>query len=149
MRRFYAFPECALLGGQIHNRCAFKCTIGVQAPYPYPLLLVLTTEETAAGTPQDRRGNGGGARVRGEALSHHTNWNGKQWDVTNYGIGARDGTYAISRDRTGELNTGAQLSYNPIQPMVGSSRARRVSEAARHPPALATDPETDATKHAE
>lgn len=40
-------------------------------------------------------------RVRGEAL-HPVLWRGKQWAVTEYGVEALDGTYAIEKARLGE-----------------------------------------------
>ena len=40
-------------------------------------------------------------RNRGEEL-HETLWQGRQWAVTEYGIEARDGTYAIAADRLSE-----------------------------------------------
>jgi hypothetical protein len=45
----------------------------------------------------------GQVKVRGEAL-HQVRWQGRQWAVTDYGIEARDGTYAIEKARLGEMH---------------------------------------------
>jgi hypothetical protein len=45
-------------------------------------------------------------RVTGERLHKPIYWRGSQWSVTGYGIEARDGTYAIAKDRVWEENQG-------------------------------------------
>jgi hypothetical protein len=44
-------------------------------------------------------------RVRGEAFSGPALWIGRQWAVTSYGVEARDGTYAIEKERLWEEMT--------------------------------------------
>ncbi len=54
-------------------------------------------------------------RNRGEEL-HETIWQGRQWAVTEYGIEARDGKYALPAERLSEAreHSGHQLPDWPL-----------------------------------
>ena len=54
--------------------------------------------------------------IRGEDIQYETLWQGRQWAATEYGIQARDGSYAIAADRLSETREveGEQLPDWPL-----------------------------------